>query len=483
MSIRVRYAPSPTGHLHIGGVRTALFNFLFARHHGGAFLLRIEDTDLERNIAGAEQEMLSGFRWLGFDWDEGPDIGGPYGPYRCTERLPMYARELDKLIRSGAAYPCYCTPEELKADQEAALKDGHISRYRGRCRHLSAQERQSREAEGRQASWRFAVAPGQTLAFHDMIRGDVSFDSDDIGDFIIVKSNGMPTYLFQVVVDDASMAITHVIRGEEHLSNTPRQMMVYQALGYSLPAFAHLPQVLNQDRKKLSKRDASVQPVEAYRAQGYLPEAIVNFLALLGWSPGGEEEILSMQDLCRLFDLNRVTRSGAVFDAEKLHWMAAAYLRNSKLEHLTELVRTQLVAAELELPIHADDAWLEQVVALYQEKMACAADFVLLAQTFFQPAVQWDDEALEVLRNPSARPVLERYLELAEADTEWTAEASKARFKTIQSELGVKGRGLFMPVRAALTGAIHGPDLQQVIRSLPRTWVRERIGQALSQSN
>lgn len=480
MTVRVRYAPSPTGHLHIGGVRTALFNYLFARHHGGAFILRVEDTDLERNLPGAEQEMLQGFRWLGFEWDEGPDVGGAFGPYRCTERLPVYQQHLDKLVVAGMAYPCYCTPEELKTQQQEALREGKTPQYNGRCRHLSAADKQALEFEGRRASWRFAVPTGQTIEFDDLVRGEVTFESNDIGDFVIVKSNGMPTYQYQVVVDDASMDITHVIRGEEHLPNTPRQIMIYKALGHSIPTFAHLPQVLNHDRKKLSKRDPSVQPVHAYHAQGYLPEAIVNFLALLGWSPGGEEEILSMPDLFRLFDLDRVNHSGAVFDAEKLLWMAGTYFRNAPLEQVTDMVRLQLAMAGVEIPAHADNAWLERVVGLYHEHMACAGDFVTLAQTFFNPDVEWEGDALEVLHSPSAQVVLQRYLELAEADTEWTPEASKARFKQIQAELGLKGRELFMPVRAALTGAIHGPDLQQAIRCLPKAWLLRRIRQALA---
>ncbi|KPV44172.1 glutamate--tRNA ligase [Alicyclobacillus ferrooxydans] len=480
MSVRVRYAPSPTGHLHIGGVRTALFNYLFAKHHDGAFILRIEDTDLERNVVGAEDEMLDGFRWLGFEWAEGPDTGGQYGPYRCTERLPIYQEHLARLAKVGAVYPCYCTPEELQADKELAAQDGRVARYSGRCRHLTTEQRRALEQEGRKPSWRFAIPPGETILFEDLVRGEVSFETDELSDFVVMKSNDIPTYQFQVVVDDALMKITHVIRGEEHLSNTPWQILVYRALGYEEPRFAHLPQVLNSDRKKLSKRDPNVQPVHVYREKGYLPEAIVNFLALLGWSPGGEEELLSLDDLVQRFDLDRVSRSGAVFDTQKLQWMASTYIKKLPVEVLTDLVRVQLERFGWELPPHGTGEWLVNVVGLYQEKMACAEDFVGLAKTFFESEMQLDEEALQVLADPVARQVVKRYLELAESDTEWTPEASRLRFKQIQSELGVKGRQLFMPVRAAVSGTVHGPDLQLTITCLSKPWVLERAKKALS---
>lgn len=478
MTVRVRYAPSPTGHLHIGGVRTALFNYLFARHHGGQFILRIEDTDLERNVAGAESEMLEGFRWLGFTWDEGPDVGGPFAPYRCTDRLPVYQQYLQQLAEGGLAYPCYCTADELQAEHDAAVQTGQTGGYSGRCRHLSSDERAAFEAEGRKPSWRFRVEPGRQISVDDLVRGLVSFDTD-FGDFVIVKSNGIPTYQFQVVVDDALMNITHVIRGEEHLSNTPRQLVIYDALGFERPVFAHLPQVLNQDRKKLSKRDPNVKSVHAYRADGYLPEAIVNFLALLGWSPEGEEEIFDLDSLSMRFDLRRVNRSGAIFDTEKLEWMAGVYIRKTELGRLVALVREQLDQAGWALPDHADVSWLERMTALFQEKMSSASDFLDLAQDFFHEDIEWSEEGLQVLRDDAAQNVVRRYAELAQESSDWTADASKARCKQIQKELGVKGKSLFMPVRAAITGHVHGSDLQQSIACLPKEWVVSRIQSVL----
>jgi nondiscriminating glutamyl-tRNA synthetase len=480
MAVRVRFAPSPTGHLHIGGVRTALFNYLFAKHHGGDFIFRIEDTDLERNVPGAEEEILKGFRWLGFDWAEGPDIGGPYGPYRCTERLNIYEEYANRLRDTGAIYPCFCTPEELEAERELAQKEGRMPRYSGKCRHLTEEQRAEKLRQGLVPNWRFAIPAGQEISFVDHIRGPVTFQTDDIGDFVVIKSNGIPTYNFQVVIDDALMHITHVIRGEEHLSNTPRQILIYQALGFTVPEFAHLPQVLNTNRKKLSKRDPNVMPVHVYREKGYLPEAIVNFLALLGWSPGGEQEIMSMAEIAALFDLDRVNKSGAVFDTDKLKWMAGQYIRQLPVETLTEMVEDQLERHRVSLPEGKDRAWLQRVVSLYQEQMTCAEDFVTLAAGFFAPDITWDEEALCVLREEGALAVVDAYRQLCEQAEEWTPEASRARFKQIQSARGVKGRALFMPVRAAVTGEVHGPDLQQSISCLPKEWVLKRLQGAIA---
>lgn len=480
MTVRVRYAPSPTGRLHIGGVRTALFNYLFARHHGGEFILRSEDTDLDRNVPGAEAEILDGFRWLGFEWTEGPDVGGPHAPYRCTERLDIYPVYLNQLIEAESAYPCFCTSEELEADRAQAQESGEMPRYSGHCRTLTEAERQAQRDAGRVPNWRFAVPPGVSIEFDDLVRGPIAFHSDDVGDFVIVKSNGIPTYNFQVVVDDALMEITHVIRGEEHLSNTPRQWLIYRALGVEAPVFAHLPQVLDSTRKKLSKRDPSVMPVQAYRDQGYLPAAIVNFLALLGWSPGGEQELFSLSELADLFDLDRVHRSGAIFDTDKLRWMAGQYLHQLPVDELARMIEGQWSTQTVARPDWLDTSTLHTLVTLYQEQMACAADFFTLARGFWQRDVEWADEIWPVLQEDGAVEVVRKYRELAAQDTDWTADASRSRFRQVQSELGVKGRALFMPVRAAVTGTAHGPDLQQSIACLPREWVLRRMDEVLA---
>jgi nondiscriminating glutamyl-tRNA synthetase len=481
MTVRVRFAPSPTGHLHIGSVRTALFNYLFARRHGGQFILRIEDTDLNRNVEGAELQFLDGFQWLGITWDEGPDVGGPHAPYRCTDRLALYRKYLDQLMQAGQAYPCFCTDEELAAEREQAEQEGRVPRYSGKCRHLSESECKARIDANEPYSIRFAVPATQEIHIEDVIRGQVSFQTDDIGDFVIVKSNGIPTYNFQVVVDDAAMDITHVIRGEEHLSNTPRQFLLYQALGFDLPAFAHLPQVLDQSRKKLSKRDPNVLPIQQYRALGFVPQAMINFLALLGWSPAGEEELFAMDELIAQFDLARVSKSGAVFDVDKLSWMANQYFKSLPLETATSLVQQQVDNANWQQPAGVPDRWLGEVVSLYQEQMVCASDFLRLAPDFFKAEISYEADAKELLATAEARVVVEAYLAAAKKDEAWTADASKARFKEIGKAQGVKGKGLFMPVRAAVTGQLHGRDLQMTIALLPRQWVISRLETALTQ--
>lgn len=478
--VRVRYAPSPTGHLHIGGVRSALFNYLFAKHNNGTFILRTEDTDLERNVEGAEEEILRGFRWLGFEWEEGPDIGGPFGPYRCTERLEIYTSHLVELEKRGLAYPCFCTPEELNREREDALAKGLMPQYGGTCRHLSQAQREEKLRQGLKPNYRLAVPSGLPLAFDDLIHGAVSFSSDDIGDFIIVKSNGIPTYNFQVVIDDALMKISHVIRGEEHLSNTPRQLLVYHAFGFERPIFAHLPQVLDRTRKKLSKRDPNVMPVHVYRQLGYLPEAIVNFLALLGWSPVGEEELLTMHQLIDMFDLARVNKSGAIFDVDKLDWMATQYMKRLPLDIATTLVHEQLKQANQTLQNNMDYTWLSRVVRLYQEQMSHTRAFITLAKGFFSEDMVMQPDAVATIQDGRAKEVIAAYFELAKQDEAWTADSSRARFKQIQSQLGVKGSALFMPVRAAITGVTHGPDLQESVALLPKQWVLDRLQRALA---
>lgn len=366
------------------------------------------------------------------------------------------------------------------AQRELAEQEGRVPRYSGKCYNLSKEERQAKIDAGIPYSIRFHVEPGKRIEIEDIIRGQVTFQTDDIGDFVIVKSNGIPTYNFQVVIDDVEMEITHVIRAEEHLSNTPRQVLVYEALGKPVPAFAHLPIVLDEHRKKLSKRDPNVLPIAAYEKLGYVPQAIINFLALLGWSPGGEEELFSMEELCAKFDLDRVSKSGAVFDVEKLNWMANQYFKALPLSDAALMVSKQMEQEGLRVPPEAPEGWLENVVSLFQDGMTCAHDFIHLAQTFFQTHIEWEEEARILLRDESARAVVEAYLHRSRQAAEWTADASRARFKEIQAELGVKGKQLFMPVRAAVTGQVHGPDLQKTIWLLGRDVVVERLSDALS---
>ena len=326
--MRLRFAPSPTGHLHVGNARTALFNWLLARGRHGTFVLRIEDTDTERSTRESEQSILEDLKWLGLDWDEGPDVGGSMGPYRQTERMDRYDAVLQEWLATGVAYRCFCTPESLEAERKTALAAGLAPKYSGRCRELPKEDSAHRVAAGEPAAVRFRVPPGRDVTFTDIVRGDVTFSSEVIGDPVIVRSDGRPAYNFAVVVDDVQMAITHVIRGEDHISNTPRQVLMYEALGATPPAFAHLSLVLGPDHAPLSKRHGATSVAE-FRERGYLPEALVNYLALLGWSPGENEEILPAAEMARRFSLEKVGHSAAVFDTAKLAWMNRHYMKEA----------------------------------------------------------------------------------------------------------------------------------------------------------
>ncbi|HKD14689.1 MAG TPA: glutamate--tRNA ligase, partial [Candidatus Angelobacter sp.] len=334
--VRVRFAPSPTGQLHVGNARTALFNWLFARQRGGIHVLRIEDTDLERSEARYESQLLEDLKWLGLDWDEGPDLGGPYGPYRQSDRMEIYHSTADRLVREKKAYYCFCTAEELERDREQALKEGRQPIYSGKCRQLDTGEVERRRAGGESAAIRLKI-PEHPIKFHDIVRGEVEFASESVSDPIIMRSNGMPVYNYVVVIDDAEMKITHVIRGDDHLSNTPKQVALYEALGLPVPQFAHLSTILGPDRERLSKRHGATS-IANFRDMGILPEALMNYLALLGWAPsGGTREIFAPKELVKEFSLKRVTPAPAIFDMEKLYWLNRHYLKQSSVERVAEL--------------------------------------------------------------------------------------------------------------------------------------------------
>lgn len=481
MSVRVRFAPSPTGRLHIGSARTALFNYLFAKQQGGEYILRIEDTDLERNQDDAEIGFLEGFKWLGLQWDEGPDIGGKYAPYRSMERLDLYRPYIEKLIASGKAYYCYCTKEEEDQERERLRALGKPYQYSGKCRHLTAEQRAQYEREGRPRTVRFRVAEGEEIVFDDLIRGRVQFRTEDIGDFIIVKSNGVPTYNFACTVDDALMKITHVIRGEEHISNTPLQILLYQALGWSVPKFAHVPLILNPNGKKLSKRDESIiQFIEQYRELGYLPQAINNYLVLLGWSPSGEDaerEIFSMDELIQQFSLERVSRAGAIFDPEKLAWINSQYIKEIALDQLVSLVKPYLQKAGY-LTEEVDPEWLRELVKLHQSGMDCLQDIVKLSQMFFEQDRSIDEEAQQVLAEKQAPVVIDAFLEKIQACEDYRPDTIKAKLKEVQKETKYRGRKLFMPIRVAATGRMHGPDLHTTLYLLGKEKILQRLKEA-----
>jgi nondiscriminating glutamyl-tRNA synthetase len=478
--IRVRYAPSPTGHLHIGNARTALFNYLFARNQGGKLIIRIEDTDVKRNVEGGEESQLTYLKWLGIDWDESVDVGGGYGPYRQTERLDIYKEYWQELIDKGLAYRCYCTEEELQQEREEQTARGETPRYSGKHRNLTEEQQRAFDAEGRIPSVRFRVPEGRTLVFDDLVKGQISFESDGIGDFVIVKKDGIPTYNFAVALDDHLMRISHVLRGEDHISNTPRQLMIYDAFGWQTPIFGHMTLIVNEQRKKLSKRDESIlQFIEQYDKLGYLPETLFNFIALLGWSPEGEQEIFTREQLVDVFNAARLSKSPAVFDTQKLAWMNNEYIKVTDLQRLVDMCLPHLKQAGRfsEMPNAEEREWVVDLVSLYREKLRFAAEIVPLTELFFQESYTDEAEAAEVLAEASVPVVLEAFLGKADAVTSdgFTVDGIKAMIKEVQQETGFKGKQLFMPIRAALTGQTHGPDLNQTIRLLGRQKVSARL--------
>lgn len=481
--IRVRYAPSPTGHLHIGNARTALFNYLYARNKGGKFIIRIEDTDKKRNIEGGEQSQLKYLKWLGIDWDESVDVGGEYGPYRQSERNDIYKTYYNQLLENGQAYKCYCTEEELEAEREAQAARGETPHYSGRCRHLTSEERERLEKEGRQPSIRMIVPQGKTYTFDDMVKGVVSFESEGIGDWVIVKKDGTPTYNFAVAIDDHLMKISHVLRGDDHISNTPKQLMVYEAFGWEPPIFGHMTLIVNESRKKLSKRDESIiQFIEQYEELGYLPEALFNFIALLGWSPAGEEELFSKDEFIKIFDANRLSKSPALFDKQKLTWMNNQYMKKVELDRVVELSLPHLIKAGRVSENLTDEEhqWVRSLVALLQEKMSFGAEIVELSDMFFKENVEFEEEAKEVLSGEQVPEVLKAFSQELDQLDNFQADGIKAAMKAVQKSTGQKGKNLFMPIRAAVTGQTHGPDLPLALELLGKQKVQKRIQQIIS---
>jgi nondiscriminating glutamyl-tRNA synthetase len=475
--IKVRFAPSPTGYLHIGGARTALFNYLYAKRNGGKFLVRIEDTDLARSSYESEQVIINDLKWLGINWDEGIDVGGENGPYRSTERTGIYKEFIDRLIESGKAYYCYCTQEELDAERKAAEEKGELPLYSGRCRQLGDEQRKKFEEEGRKPTIRFRVPENEVIRIDDKVRGTVEFDSNGVGDFIIVKSDGIPVYNFAVVIDDHLMGISHVIRAEEHLSNTPRQILIYDALGFEKPEFAHVSLILGHDRTKMSKRHGSTW-VEQYRDAGYLPEAIVNFLALMGWSPESEEEIFSMEQLVEQFSLDRVSKNPAVFDNDKLNWMNSQYIKAAPLERITDLAIPHLknggfIGENISPETYM---WIKKIVSCLRNGLSYVSEITQKVGIFFGDSVTPEnEETAEVLKGEQVPVLIETFMNKIKEAEVIDEEFGKSVFKVIQKETGIKGKNLFMPVRVALTGQMHGPEIYEVIDILGRETMLKRL--------
>ncbi len=465
--VRVRFAPSPTGYVHVGNARTALFNWLFARHHRGALVLRIEDTDIQRSEERYEKSLIEALQWFGLDWDEGPDKGGRFGPYRQSERKEIYSRFARQLIESNKAYYCFCTPEQLEKDRQEALKAGRQPRYSGRCRNLAAEESARRVTAGEAAAVRLKITD-EDFSWHDLVHGPTRFSSEVIGDPILVRSDGNPAYNYAVVVDDHLMEITHVIRGDDHISNTPRQLAVYRALDWEPPRFGHLSTILGPDRSRLSKRHGATS-LESFRELGILPEALRNYLALLGWSPAdGKTEVLNDRELVAQFSLDHITLSPAVFDPEKLNWLNRHYLKNAPRSRIVELSVPFLVQAGYVAEPATPQilAWLERVIDAVLKNIDYLSQLPSAAKLIFEydlSHLKENKETCDEMKSESAREVLSRFIPRVIQAGRITYEQFREFTREVQQETGRRGRELFHPIRIALTGAASGPELEKLI--------------------
>lgn len=467
-SVRVRFAPSPTGHLHVGNARTALFNWLFARKHGGANVLRIEDTDVERSELRFEEQLMQDLRWLGISFDEGPEQGGPYAPYRQSDRTKIYRDYAERLVSQRKAYLCFCTAQELEADRHRAIAEHRSPHYSGKCRQIEPQEAQRRHAAGEHSAIRLLI-PERPIRFHDIVHGDVEFASDAVSDPIIVRSSGMPVYNYVVVIDDIEMQITHVIRGDDHLSNTPKQVALYEALGARVPEFAHLSTILGSDRERLSKRHGATS-IANFREMGIVPEALTNYLALLGWAPsGGDREIFAPDELVREFTLERVTPSPAVFDMEKLYWLNRHYIKSSAPSRIEQIARGYFVDAGL-LRDHwgePEAVWFADVVTLLAPAVDMLSQLPERASMLFRydpQAAASDPANAEVLGASSANVVIGAFAEVVRAHPgKLTAADFKGMVNQTKVKSGAKGKELFHPIRIMMTGAHSGPEFDKLI--------------------
>jgi len=488
--IRVRYAPSPTGHLHIGNARTALFNYLFARHNKGTMVLRIEDTDQKRNVKGGSKSQMENLHWLGIDWDEGPDKGGDYGPYRQSERKEIYQKYIDQLIDEGKAYYSYKTEEELEAQREeqraAGVAPHYTYEYEGMTADEIKQAQDEAKAKGLKPVVRIHIPEMETYSWDDIVKGHLEFESDTIGgDFVIQKRDGMPTYNFAVVIDDHLMKITHVLRGDDHVSNTPKQLVVYEALGWEPPKFGHMTLIINSETgKKLSKRDESVlQFIEQYRDLGYLPEAMFNFITLLGWSPKGENEIFNKREFIKQFDPARLSKSPAAFDQKKLEWINNQYIKKADRDTLLDLALNNLQEAGLvdKHPTSEKMEWVRQLVNIYSVQMSYTKQIVDMAKIFFEEAKDLSDEEIEEIKNDDGRGVIEEFKKQLDLIPRFTSVQIMNAIQATRKATGIKGRKLFMPIRIATTRSMVGPGIGEAMELLGKERVLEHIDLTLKQ--
>lgn len=480
--LKVRFAPSPTGPFHIGGARSALFNWLVARHADGTFLVRIEDTDLKRSTKESEENIKDSLKWLGMNWDEGIDVGGPHGPYRQTERLDLYKKEVQRLLDEGKAYYCYCSAEELEVSRKAQLDAGKTPIYDEHCRHLTEEEKAKYEAGGRKPVVRLKVRKDGVFAFDDMVRGHVEFQAAGVGDFIIMKSDGIPVYNFAVVIDDAFMEVTHVIRAEEHLSNTPRQLAIYEALGYKPPKFGHISLILGEDHKKMSKRHGATSVTE-YRNMGYLPEAVVNYLALLGWTPKGEQEIFTEEELIKQFSMKRVSSNDAVFDINKLNWINFQYMKKLDADQLYDLIAPFLVkAGYVDATVSEEKKdWLKKVIWFMKDHIYFAGQAAEELKFFFEDMPKITDEnVLAIMKEETSGKLLKAFIEDLKALETFDQAEIKKCFNACMKAQGIKGKAAYEPTRIALTGVTQGPGMFEMMELFGREKTMDRLEAALA---
>lgn len=483
--VRVRFAPSPTGYLHIGGLRTALFNYLYARHTGGKMILRIEDTDRTRFVEGALENLLKALKWSGVEIDEGVMLDenghvtekGDFGPYIQSERVEkgIYNKYIDQLIEEGKAYYCFCSQERVDKVRDQMKADGLTPKYDGLCRSIPLEEAKQRVANGEEYTVRLKLPKDYDISFNDRIKGKITFNTDDQDDQVLIKRDGYPTYHFAVVVDDHLMGITHVVRGDEWISSTPKHVYLYEAFGWDAPEYIHLPTVLNKDHKKYSKRNGDGM-VEDFIEEGYMPEGLINFLSLLGWSPDSEEEIFTIEELAKQFDFDRVNKTGAVFDKKKLDWVNGHYVRELSPEKLAEDIKPYMIKAGLIDEFYDHDK-LVLLAETWQSAIDKFSDAPELARNYYIKSedIDYDDDAKEAISTDEARTLFNAFLAQLDQVDEIDADFAKSVMKTIQKETGIKGKNLWFPVRAAVTGSVHGPDLSNAFLIMGKDLVKDRL--------
>jgi len=479
--IRVRFAPSPTGYLHIGGARTALFNYFFAKKNNGKFILRIEDTDRERLKEDSVSKIISSMKWLGMNWDEGPEKEGEYGPYYQSERTELYRKEAYRLVEEGKAYYCFCTEEDIEREREEQKEKRLPFRYSGKCSTLTKEEIEKNLQEGKSYVIRIKIPREGATEVEDLIRGKVVFQNDQLDDYIIMKSNGMPTYNFACVIDDYSMKISHVIRAEEHLSNTPKQVLIYEALGYKVPQFAHLSMILAPDRSKLSKRHGATS-VEEFRDKGYLKEAIVNYLTLLGWTPGENKEIFTMEDTTQKFSLDKVSKTAAIYDIDKLTWMNGYYLRELDLDYITRESIPYFIQRGLVDENRAKEKYeyIKKVVGAVREKVKLLPEIAEASEYFFKDVEEYDTKGVEKrFKKDGVVELLEKGKIALANCTSFDIETVEKSYRDLIDELGIKGGDIIHPTRLALSGKTVGPGLFDIISILGKEKCIERINKAI----